>query len=67
MAESTPGTTASAVVPTESAATGPVTAPAADPNAVYALGSSRGESARLERQWPSAFRKIHAYQRKGRL
>ena len=50
MAESTPGTTASAVAPTESAGTGPVTAPAADPNAVYALGSSRGESARLERQ-----------------
>jgi ubiquinone/menaquinone biosynthesis C-methylase UbiE len=45
MAESTPGAAATAAVHA-----GPATGPAADPNAVYALGSSSEESARLQRQ-----------------
>lgn len=47
MAESRPGTAAGVLV---DAPAGHAIEPGADPNAVYALGSSGGESARLQRQ-----------------
>lgn len=47
MAEPRPGTAAGALA---DAPAGHLTKPGADPNAVYALGSSGGESARLQRQ-----------------